>query len=79
MSPSTPEEPAKEDKEQRAVQSIEVGGRLLLALANSQTPLTLKELSSRLVELHGQHEHQTLLDPGTHLSATRVRPVTASA
>src|SRR5262245_13480086 len=27
----------------------------------------LKELSSRLVELHGQHEHQTLLDPGTHL------------
>lgn len=36
-----------EDKEQRAVQSIEVGGRLLLALANSQTPLTLKELSSQ--------------------------------
>src|SRR5438270_8992879 len=28
----------------------------------------LKELSSRLVELHGQHEHQTLLDPATHLS-----------
>jgi DNA repair protein RecN (Recombination protein N) len=27
----------------------------------------LKELSSRLVELHGQHEHQTLLDPTTHL------------
>jgi DNA repair protein RecN (Recombination protein N) len=27
----------------------------------------LKELSSRLVELHGQHEHQTLLDPSTHL------------
>src|SRR5690349_5993037 len=27
----------------------------------------LKELSSRLIELHGQHEHQTLLDPGTHL------------
>src|SRR6185312_7316806 len=23
----------------------------------------LKELSARLVELHGQHEHQTLLDP----------------
>jgi DNA-binding IclR family transcriptional regulator len=38
---------AKEDKEQRAVQSIEVGGRLLLALANSQTPLTLRDLSSR--------------------------------
>jgi len=27
----------------------------------------LKELSTRLVELHGQHEHQTLLDPSTHL------------
>ncbi len=38
---------AKEDKEQRAVQSIEVGGRLLMALANSHTPLTLRDLSSR--------------------------------
>jgi len=28
----------------------------------------LKELSSRLIELHGQHEHQTLLDPSTHLA-----------
>jgi DNA repair protein RecN (Recombination protein N) len=27
----------------------------------------LKELASRLIELHGQHEHQTLLDPSTHL------------
>src|SRR5438876_7217668 len=27
----------------------------------------LKELSGRLIELHGQHEHQTLLDPATHL------------
>src|SRR5215203_3890516 len=27
----------------------------------------LRELSSRLVELHGQHEHQALLDPVTHL------------
>ena len=27
----------------------------------------LKDLSARLVELHGQHEHQTLLDPSTHL------------
>src|SRR5215468_9579672 len=27
----------------------------------------LKELSHRLIELHGQHEHQTLLDPTTHL------------
>ena len=28
----------------------------------------LKELSSRLIELHGQHEHQTLLDPAAHLA-----------
>lgn len=27
----------------------------------------LKELAARLIELHGQHEHQTLLDPSTHL------------
>src|SRR5438067_333175 len=27
----------------------------------------LKDLSSRLIELHGQHEHQTLLDAATHL------------
>jgi DNA repair protein RecN (Recombination protein N) len=31
------------------------------------TATALKELSNRLVELHGQHEHQTLLDPSTHL------------
>ena len=29
----------------------------------------LKDLSSRLIELHGQHEHQTLLDASTHLAA----------
>src|SRR6266852_4343418 len=34
------------------------------ALANAGA---LKDLSSRLIELHGQHEHQTLLDPSTHL------------
>jgi DNA repair protein RecN (Recombination protein N) len=28
----------------------------------------LKNLSTRLIELHGQHEHQTLLDPATHLA-----------
>src|SRR5438874_8374664 len=27
----------------------------------------LRDLSSRLIELHGQHEHQTLLDPESHL------------
>jgi DNA repair protein RecN (Recombination protein N) len=32
------------------------------------TAAALKELSFRLVELHGQHEHQQLLDPATHLA-----------
>jgi DNA repair protein RecN (Recombination protein N) len=31
------------------------------------TASALRELSQRLVELHGQHEHQALLDPATHL------------
>ena len=29
---------------------------------------SLKELAVHLIELHGQHEHQTLLDPSTHLA-----------
>jgi len=32
------------------------------------TAAALKDLSNRLVELHGQHEHQQLLDPTQHLS-----------
>jgi DNA repair protein RecN (Recombination protein N) len=28
----------------------------------------LKDISNRLIELHGQHEHHTLLDPSTHLA-----------
>ena len=37
-----------------------VDGRLVPAAA-------LRELAGRLVDLHGQHEHQALLDPDTHL------------
>ena len=33
-------------KEQRAIQSVEVGGRLLLALAAHPTPMTLKDLAA---------------------------------
>src|SRR6478735_5634132 len=44
--PTSDPDAAKQDQEQRATQSIEVGGRLLLALANSQTSLTLRDLSS---------------------------------
>ncbi len=32
------------------------------------TAAALKEQTSSLVELHGQHEHQTLLDPQSHLA-----------
>ncbi len=32
------------------------------------TASALKDLSNRLVELHGQHEHQQLLDPSQHLA-----------
>jgi DNA-binding IclR family transcriptional regulator len=35
-----------EGKVQRAVQSVEVGGRILLALANSRTAMNLKDLSA---------------------------------
>jgi DNA repair protein RecN (Recombination protein N) len=31
------------------------------------TATVLRDLSQRLVEIHGQHEHQTLLDPMAHL------------
>ncbi len=31
------------------------------------TAASLRELGARLVDLHGQHEHQALLDPRTHL------------
>src|SRR4029079_5929538 len=31
------------------------------------TAAALRDLSARLVELHGQHEHQSLLDPLPHL------------
>jgi DNA repair protein RecN (Recombination protein N) len=50
------------------------------------TATTLRELSARLVELHGQHEHQTLLDPATHVDVidafgrleAQVAPVSAA-
>jgi len=38
---------AQPAKEQRAVQSVEVGGKLLLALADDPRPMTLKELAAR--------------------------------
>lgn len=32
------------------------------------TASALKDLSTQLIEIHGQHEHYTLLDPSTHLA-----------
>ncbi len=52
-----------EDKAQRAVQSVEVGGRLLLALANSGAPLVLKDLAAR-ADLSPSRAHPYLVSYG---------------
>ncbi len=39
--------PEDAPREQRAVQSVEVGGRLLLAMAEHPTPMTLKDLAAQ--------------------------------
>lgn len=52
-----------EGKNQRAVQSIEVGGRLLLALAHSPGPLTLKDLAA-LAALPAARAHPYLVSFG---------------
>jgi DNA-binding IclR family transcriptional regulator len=51
------------DKTQRAVQSVEVGGRLLLALANSGAPLVLKDLAAR-ADLTPSRAHPYLVSYG---------------
>ncbi len=45
--PAKPRPAAPNDRSQRAVQSVEVGGRLLLALAETPGALTLKDLAAR--------------------------------
>ena len=52
-----------EDKAQRAVQSVEVGGRLLLALASSGSALSLKELAQR-ADLTPSRAHPYLVSYG---------------
>jgi DNA-binding IclR family transcriptional regulator len=52
-----------EDKGQRAVQSVEVGGRLLLALAHSPGPMTLKDLAAQ-AELPAARAHPYLVSFG---------------
>ena len=53
----------QEEKTQRAIQSIEVGGRLLLALADSAEPLPLKELAAR-AGLSASRAHPYLVSYG---------------
>jgi DNA-binding IclR family transcriptional regulator len=58
----TESEPEAE-RAQRAVQSVEVGGRLLLALGRSQAPMTLKDLAAR-AELPPSRAHPYLVSYG---------------
>lgn len=60
MNPSLSE---AEDKTQRAVQSIEVGGRLLLALADNAGAMTLKDLAAK-AELTPSRAHPYLVSFG---------------
>ena len=46
LSPKTPPRSAARDSDSRGIQSIEVGGRLLLALAHHGQPLPLKDLAA---------------------------------
>ncbi len=55
--------PLAEESSQRAVQSVEVGGRLLIALAQCGTPLPLKDLAAR-AELTPSRAHPYLVSFG---------------
>lgn len=48
---------------------ISVSGRNICRVCGSIVPLTfLKELTAHLVDIHGQHEHQSLLDSKNHMA-----------
>lgn len=51
------------NKEQRAIQSVEVGGRLLLALSAHPTPMTLKDLAAS-AQLPPSRAHPYLVSYG---------------
>ncbi len=47
---------------------VQAGGRSIARINGQPTPLnTLKAVGERLVDMHGQHEHQSLLKPSSHL------------
>ena len=48
---------------------LSTNGRSRAFINEMQVPLTtMAELGAMLVEIHGQQDHQTLLDPGSHLA-----------
>ncbi|MEN3001130.1 MAG: AAA family ATPase, partial [Armatimonadota bacterium] len=47
---------------------VQASGRSIARVNGQPVPLsTLKTIGDLLVDLHGQHEHQSLLKPGSHL------------
>ncbi len=47
---------------------VQAGGRSIARINGQPAPLSaLKAIGERLVDLHGQHEHQSLLKPSSHL------------
>ncbi|MCS7208236.1 MAG: DNA repair protein RecN [Fimbriimonadales bacterium] len=47
---------------------VQAGGRSIARINGQPAPLsTLRAIGERLVDLHGQHEHQSLLKPSSHL------------
>jgi DNA repair protein RecN (Recombination protein N) len=47
---------------------VQASGRSIARVNGQPVPLgTLKTLGDLLIDLHGQHEHQSLLKPGSHL------------
>lgn len=51
------------------MREIAVSGRSVCRVAGVVVPLAqLRRVTALLVDLHGQHQHQSLLDPGMHLA-----------
>lgn len=51
------------------MREVNTSGRSICRVAGVMVPLAqLKRVTALLVDLHGQHAHQSLLSPGTHLA-----------
>ena len=64
-------------KTQRGIQSVEVGGRVLLALAQARTPLALSDLAERRADRAGAGARVSgELEPaGSHQARRTLRPL----